>query len=181
MRAVTKFAIMLFVGASAFAAQELAITKKRIEHLPKMIREQTFRGAEKIREELQLDTDDDGKMDYFFDLFYVHGEVLYWIKKDKERISTGFESHDAIQVIVAESTEPGKPMGLGFTDKDGMMLEAFQRRGDGRLEPLSQTELSDGASHFRKLQPMMNGVLDLIGTNNSQQIDSGNGRLRDRP
>lgn len=175
-------AILLALPAALFAEESLVITKKHTEYQTpdgksvRTIRDQTFRSGKKIRDQFQRDNNGDGKMDWFGDSFCVDGEVVYSISVHDGKTSTSLFSHRDTQVLVEESDRPGHPVSVAFFNKDGIFIEVFRRREGGSLEPVSAQELSEGISQSRKHAPMMNSILDLIDTNDSQQGGAGNGR-----
>lgn len=140
----------------------------------KMISYRTFRGDREIKEYIERDTDNDGQIDLYMEMFRADKKVCAALTRSSAK--TGKEPKSSvftpgvpnISVTFISKNADGKFDELLLMKDDGEFVERFQRDADGLLQPVSAREFLQFKKTAEAIAPFVGATLKAIEPGNEQ-------------
>ena len=168
--------------------EELAANAIRIEkHVTmsektgkiKMISYRTFRGERRIKDYLERDTNDDGKLDFFMQSFRADGESCAALTRSLPgaiggagvSVFAGGVAHVTATFIDKDSD--GQYEELLLMRDDGTFIDLFRRDAEGVLQPVGAEEYLQARKGAEALAPFMGATLGVIDGARKEQQKEG--------
>ena len=155
--------------------EELAacsIRVKKVEYISKKTGKlklalyKTYRGKQNIKDYMIKDSDEDGQLDYFMEIFRFgeDGKVslLRNTKDPLRRYSVVLSGALHISAILSSKNSVGKYDELLIMSDDGRFIDLFRRDAEGLLQPVSPEEYLKNKREAEAIAPMGNAMMNAI-------------------
>lgn len=146
----------------------------------------TYRGKQNIKDYMIKDSDEDGQLDYFMEIFRFgdNGSVILLrnMKDPLRRYSINLTGVPHISAMLSSKNYDGKHDELLIMGDDYRFIDLFRRDAEGLLQPISAEEYLKAKREVEAASPIANAMMDAIKapikaqnatTNKSEKTDSG--------
>ena len=131
-----------------------------------MVMYRTFRGDRWIKDYTEFDSDNDGELDYFWEVFRVDSKVCVVLTRRTSGPSCGSSMHVAglphVSVEFMGKHSDGKFDELLLMHDDDQFFEHYRRDSDGLMQPVSAEDYLATKHGFSAISPLTGAIMGLI-------------------
>ncbi len=157
-------------GQDELAASVIRIEKEEYASeksgKPKHILYKTYRGKQKIKDYLMRDTDEDGQIDLFMEIFYAGADgsisISRFTKEPLRGCSLTMNGMQHISATLTSKDSSGKYDELLLITDDGQFIDLFRLDADGLLQPVNAEEYLKHKRALESIAPIAGAILNTI-------------------